>query len=147
MITRGRLTLLAAVLLAVSTTSADAWPRRHHHRRASRSFPSRRVSCPRQVVAPGPIRVHDGDTFYAGAETIRLRGIDTPELGEPRSAEARRRLIQILSSGPVTIVPQVEDVYGRTVADVYVRGQNVADILRREGFQKPVTAGSSHRRT
>ncbi len=89
------------------------------------------------TVTPDIIRVHDGDTFYAGPVTIRLHGIDTPELGEPKAAEATRRLVELLRAGPVTIVPRAEDVYGRLVADVFVRGQNVADVLRREGFEKP----------
>lgn len=89
------------------------------------------------TVPPSAIRVHDGDTFYVGAETIRLRGIDTPELGRPHSQLAARRLAALLRQGPVTIVPRLEDVYGRTVADVYVGGRSVADILRREGFAKP----------
>ena len=89
-----------------------------------------------QTVAPQVIHVHDGDTFYVGAETIRLRGIDTPELGQPRAYDATRRLIQLLHAGPVTIVRRAEDVYGRVVADVYVGGRNVADVLRAEGFAK-----------
>jgi len=83
------------------------------------------------------IRVHDGDTFYVGPEKIRLRGIDTPELGAPRSRMATRRLVGLLREGPVTIVPRAEDVYGRIVADVYVRGHDVSRVLRREGFAKP----------
>lgn len=89
------------------------------------------------VVPPEIIRVHDGDTFYAGWVTVRLHGIDTPELGDPKAAEATQRLADLLHAGPVTIVPHAEDVYGRLVADVFVRGQNVADVLRREGFEKP----------
>lgn len=88
------------------------------------------------VVHPARIRVHDGDTFYVGAETIRLRGVDTPELGRPRSAEATWRLTALLRSAWVTIRPRAEDAYGRTVADVYVNGWNVADVLRREGFDR-----------
>jgi endonuclease YncB( thermonuclease family) len=91
----------------------------------------------RQTVSPESIHVHDGDTFYVGAETIRLRGIDTPELGQPLAATATRRLIALLHAGPVTIVPRAEDVYGRTVADVYVGGRDVAQILRAEGYAKP----------
>lgn len=91
----------------------------------------------RHVVSPLTIRVWDGDTFYTGGETIRLRGIDTPELGQPRSRQAARRLGELLRAGPVTIVPRAEDVYGRTVAKVYVGGRDVAAVLRREGFAKP----------
>jgi endonuclease YncB( thermonuclease family) len=92
---------------------------------------------PRRVVAPDAIHVHDGDTFYVGPDTFRLRGIDTPELGEPRADAARRRLRALLRSGPVTIVRRAEDVYGRIVADVYVGGRNVALILWAEGYAKP----------
>lgn len=91
----------------------------------------------RQIVAPESIHVHDGDTFYVGPETIRLRGIDTPELGQPLAAAATRRLIALLHAGPVMIVPRAEDVYGRTVANVYVGGRDVAQVLRAEGYAKP----------
>ena len=146
MTTPKRLALLIAVLPVLSATTADAWPWRHHPL-PPRRLESRLTSYRPHVVAPGSIHVHDGDTFYVGAEAIRLRGVDTPELGQPKSAAATRRLIQLLHSGPVTIVPRAEDVYGRTVADVYAAGQNVADVLRREGFQKPVPTGGWHRRT
>lgn len=86
------------------------------------------------VVHPAWIRVHDGDTFSVGAHKIRLRGIDAPEVGQRWSGAATRRLAGLLRSGWVTIVPRATDVYGRTVADVYVQGWNVADVLRREGF-------------
>jgi len=137
-------TVLLAVVLIIAATSAPAWPRGPHRLRppahAVRPAPTRP-----HVVSPRAIRVHDGDTFYVGSETIRLRGIDTPELGQPGAAEAKWRLIQLLRWGPVTIVPHVEDVYGRTVADVFVGGQSVADILRREGFQKPIHPGGGRR--
>jgi endonuclease YncB( thermonuclease family) len=83
------------------------------------------------------VHVHDGDTFYVGAQTIRLRGIDTPELGQPLSGTAKGRLIALLHSGPITIVPRAEDIYGRVVADVFVGGRNVAQVLRAEGLAKP----------
>jgi endonuclease YncB( thermonuclease family) len=92
---------------------------------------------PPQTVSAWAIRVHDGDTFSVGLVKIRLRGIDAPELGAPLGRVARRRLAEILGAGPVTIVPRAEDVYGRVVADVYVGGHDVADILRREGLAKP----------
>ncbi len=120
---------LALLLVLAAAPALAAVPPRHQ--------PDRHVAIwRRHVVAPHTIRVHDGDTFYTGAETIRLRGIDTPELGRPRSRRATERLMQLLHEGPVTIVPRAEDVYGRTVADVYVRGHEVAATLRREGFAK-----------
>ncbi len=84
-----------------------------------------------------PIYTIDGDTLRMGPERIRLRGIDTPELSEPRGQEARQRLEQLLKEGPIRIVPHGQDVYGRTVADVFVNGRNVAETLKAEGFAKP----------
>ena len=72
-----------------------------------------------------------------GPERIRLRGINTPELSEPGGQAARQRLEQLLQEGPVRIVPHGQDVYGRTVADVFVNGRNVAEVLKQEGHAKP----------
>lgn len=78
----------------------------------------------------------DGDTIRAGPDRIRLRGIDTPELSEPEGEAAKQRLAELLRTGIVRIVPRGRDVYDRLIADVFVDGQNVAEILRREGFAK-----------
>ncbi len=129
-----RIAGLALVLLGLAASGAEAWPRHAAHHRPPWSAPG--LWRPHTVLS-SVIRVHDGDTFYAGPETIRLRGIDTPELGRPKSREAASRLTALLHEGPVTIVPRAEDVYGRTVADVYVRGHDVAETLKREGFEKP----------
>lgn len=83
------------------------------------------------------IHVVDGDTFRYGAERVRLRGIDTPELNEPGGQAARQRLEEMLRRGPVRIVSRGRDVYDRLVADVFVDGQNVAEMLKVEGFSKP----------
>lgn len=83
-----------------------------------------------------PIYTIDGDTVRMGSERIRLRGIDTPELNEPGGQAARQRLEQLLKEGPIRIVPYGQDVYGRMVADVFVDGRNVAEVLRQEGYAK-----------
>ena len=79
----------------------------------------------------------DGDTFHVGTDRIRLRGIDTPELDEPGGQAAKQRLEELLRSGPVHINLHGRDVYDRLVADVFVNGQNVAEMLTREGYAKP----------
>ncbi|MDH4185652.1 MAG: thermonuclease family protein [Nitrospira sp.] len=79
----------------------------------------------------------DGDTFRYGAARVRVRGVDTPEWNEPGGQEARLRLEELLHRGPVRIVPHGRDVYDRVVADVFVDGQNVAEILTQEGLGKP----------
>ncbi len=82
------------------------------------------------------IRLIDGDTFAYGAERVRIRGINTPEVSEPGGFEATQRLDLLLREGPVFVVPQTLDVYGRIVADVYVNDTNVAEVLREEGYIK-----------
>lgn len=82
------------------------------------------------------VRAVDGDTIRVGGERIRLRGIDTPEMDEPAGPAAKQRLEELLRSGSLRIVPQGRDVYHRLIADVFVNGQNVADILRSEGLSK-----------
>jgi endonuclease YncB( thermonuclease family) len=78
----------------------------------------------------------DGDTIRVGGERIRLRGIDTPELSEPEGLAAKQRLEALLRSGPMEIIPHGRDVYDRIIADVFVNGQNLAEILKSEGFIK-----------
>lgn len=89
-----------------------------------------------QTLDSWKIRLIDGDTFAYGTERIRIRGIDTPEKSESGGFEATQRLDLLLHEGPVTIVPEALDKYGRTVADVYVDGRNVAEVLKAEGYAK-----------
>ena len=43
---------------------------------------------------------------------------------------------KLLRTGPIRIVPHGRDVYNRLLADVFVNEQNVAKILKMEGFAK-----------
>lgn len=89
-----------------------------------------------RVLSTLQVRAVDGDTIRVGAERIRLRGIDTPELSELEGPAAKRRLEELLRSGSIRIEPRGRDVYNRLVADVFVNERNVAEILRSEGFSK-----------
>jgi len=130
------LAVLSITWATFATSDAAGWPRRHCPL-VPRAGGSPRAFFRTFVVPPLVIRVHDGDTFYVGGETIRLRGIDTPELGEPGADTATWRLRQLLGVSTVTITPRAQDIYCRTIADAYVAGQRVADVLRREGHAKP----------
>jgi endonuclease YncB( thermonuclease family) len=83
------------------------------------------------------VRAIDGDTIRQGIERIRIRGLNAPELMEPGGRAALERLSRLLREGSIRIVPHGKDVYDRTLADVFVNGQNVAEVLRNEGFAKP----------
>ncbi len=89
------------------------------------------------ILESRQIRVVDGDTFRYGFQRIRIRGIDAPELSEPGGLNAAKRLEALLTQGSVHMIPRGKDVYDRLVADVFIDGQNVAELLAREGYAKP----------
>nr|MBI3614160.1 thermonuclease family protein [Nitrospirota bacterium] len=100
-------------------------------------MPLRMPAAPPMTLNAWKIRVIDGDTFAYGADRIRLRSIDTPEKDQSGGFEATQRLDALLHEGTVTMVTDALDLYGRTLADVYVDGRNVAEVLRSEGYAKP----------
>lgn len=114
---------------------------RRSHSRSFRSLLRRQAFAPlggtERTVDGRQIQVVDGDTFHYGTQRIRLKGIDTPELSEPGGEAARLRLEELLHNRLVHIVPRGRDVYDRLVADVFVDGQNVAEMLRIDGYAKP----------
>lgn len=79
---------------------------------------------------PQPIQgrsteVQDGDTFVllddAGrALRIRVAGIDAPEKSQPYADRSRQHLRELLQDKRIRLAPIKQDVYGRTVARVYI---------------------------
>ncbi len=82
------------------------------------------------------LRPIDGDTFTLNGLKIRVGGMDAPELGTPGGSEAAHRLAAMLEEGRVTIVPRSRDIYGRTVADVFMNGENLAERMIAEGYAR-----------
>lgn len=103
----------------------------------------------------GPGRAHacvvDGDTIKLGQRSIRMIGIDAPEIVEPRceaerqlGREATQRLLDLLNSGPVWLVTTADrdhDDYGRDLRRIevdYGTGrQSIGDVLIRERLAAP----------
>ena len=94
--------------------------------------------------------VVDGDTFYFGADKVRIAGIDAPETHPPRcAAEARlgeaatHRLRDLLNSGDVTLsrIEHDEDIYGRKLRNVAVGGADVGAALIGEGLARDYAGG------
>ena len=87
-----------------------------------------------QVVSVG-----DGDTLRVvdGGKrlTIRMACIDAPETAQrPYGAASRQRLQELAPVGSaVTLRPQTIDKYGRTVAEVFLNGQNTNLIMVSSG--------------
>jgi len=85
----------------------------------------------------------DGDTFNcilrSGIErTVRLIGINTPELGEVGGREAQNYLVQLLSTYIELRLEydiQFEDKYGRILAYAYLpNGKMINELLLEEGL-------------
>ncbi|MDO1560395.1 thermonuclease family protein [Brevundimonas sp. 2R-24] len=81
----------------------------------------------------------DGDTIRVGGETIRLHGIDAPELRQtcgdvPCGARSRDRLAAIIGGQAVQCAGRERDRYRRLVAVCRVAGVDIAGQLVSEGW-------------
>lgn len=100
-----------------------------------------------------PEQVYDGDTIQnvviqmdfgiTVKKTIRLIGIDTPELRgvskrEKRKAtRSRDRLRSLVSScAALRLMPHGVDAFGRTLGKIFCGNKNLSDILLEEGLAK-----------
>lgn len=88
-----------------------------------------------------PYRVIDGDTFEVGGERVRIRGMDTPEIKakNPRERElaqiAKTELDRLLLTG-YEIKRTGKDKYGRTVAEVFIGGRDISEIMVERGLAR-----------
>ena len=103
-----KLTAIKVILLLLLPTPAFAWP-------------------------GDVLTVHDGDTVRVQpaegeAVSIRVYGVDCPELGQPYGAEARDMTTKLLSGRRVEIIPaQKRKSYRREVAII-----NVPEVMTLE---------------
>lgn len=151
----GRVT---AVLLAVALwlsygAAAEKWPAIDIANGLGANYLFGHESDPVARAAAVRWRAIDGDTIAAvgqgpGHERVRVLGIDTPELHPCRCTlecdlgqRARRRLQELLDSGPVFIEATGRDRYGRTLAHVQVGGRDASAILIAEGLGRRYGGG------
>ena len=91
-----------------------------------------------------PACVIDGDTFRLGDRTIRITGIDAPEITRPlcpaEAALGRRsaaRLLDLLNQGPFDMIAhrlQREDRHGRSLMVLRRNGNSIGSQLIDEGL-------------
>jgi hypothetical protein len=102
--------------------------------------PPGRLGCPHGSIQAtrAPYRPWLNIQIYAyGVNQLAADSTDVREtLTLPDGFDATQRLDLLLREGPVLVVPQTLDVYGRIVADVFVNNQNVAEVLKEEGYAK-----------
>jgi endonuclease YncB( thermonuclease family) len=79
------------------------------------------------------VGISDGDTVAARCGTageyeqvkIRIAAIDAPEKRQPFGERSRQSLAKLCHMQNAAVFPRERDRYGRTVADVECRGQDV----------------------
>ena len=85
------------------------------------------------------IRIVDGDSVHVLHDnqdiTIRLEGIDCPELGQPFGRNVKQSANDLAFGKTVTVQPTGTDKYGRTLANVILPdGRNLSQELVRQGY-------------
>ena len=84
--------------------------------------------------------VIDGDTVgLSDGRRVRYLSIDTPERGEPgyERAKVENESLVLGRWVEMRFTREKRDHYDRVLADLYVNGRNVSDILRERGCEKP----------
>lgn len=66
------------------------------------------------------------DGASPGVRSLRIGGIDAPELRQPSGVESRSALTALCQGEQASVLIRAHDARGRTVADVSCRGVDVA---------------------
>jgi endonuclease YncB( thermonuclease family) len=102
---------------------------------------------PTYIYAASVVRVIDGDTYILDLDLgfhmhahipIRLHGIDCPERSTPEGLLAQQAATSVLALATAIVVQTYRDQqsFARWVADVWVDGYLLADVLRAMGHVK-----------
>jgi endonuclease YncB( thermonuclease family) len=78
---------------------------------------------------------YDGDTFKT-ADTIRLIGVDAPELSQFGGNISQNYLARLIANKSVILVPRSEerDNHGGLLRYVYVNGVCINELLIKNGY-------------
>ena len=95
------------------------------------------VGCTQQVTTISGVEVIDGDTFrLETGETVRLIGIDAPELSQPGGVLSREYLAHLIVGKPITLEkgPEGRDNYNRLLRVVYIDDLCINEEMIRQGY-------------
>ncbi len=80
------------------------------------------------------VSVHDGDTLkLSDGRTVRLQGIDAPEIAQPYGIESRNLLSKLTRKKKVRIATRGKDRYGRTVGEIFVGNKSINNSMVSRG--------------
>jgi micrococcal nuclease len=95
------------------------------------------VGCTQQVTTISSVEIIDGDTFrLANGDTVRLIGIDAPELSQHGGVLSREYLAHLLLGNPITLERGHEDRdnYNRLLRFVYTGDLCINEEMIRQGY-------------
>ena len=95
------------------------------------------VGCTQQETTIYCTEIIDGDTFrLANGDTVRLIGIDAPELSQPGGEMSREYLAHLLLGNPITLERGYEDRdnYNRLLRFVYINDLCINEEMIRQGY-------------
>ena len=95
------------------------------------------VGCTQQETTIYCTEIIDGDTFrLANGDTVRLIGIDAPELSQPGGVLSREYLAHLLLGKPITLErgPEDRDNYHRLLRFVYINDLCINEEMIRQGY-------------
>ncbi len=78
-------------------------------------------------------KVIDGDTFMTASRKnpVRLANVDTPEKRQPGYQKAKQALENLIQDEMVIVDTKARDIYGRSVANVKVKGRSVNSAMKK----------------
>lgn len=92
----------------------------------------------------GPVNVVDGDTLHVGTITVRLHGIDAPEVDQPCTdangqpwlcgAFVQAQVRDLYQGRTADCVEVDRDRYGRSVAKCSVNGRDIGETIVQNGW-------------
>lgn len=84
------------------------------------------------------VAVQDGDTITVqcdvGVVKVRIAEIDAPEGSQPFGDESRKRMVDLCLGTVAQVEDRGKDRYGRTIAAVQCRSQDVGHVMVRDGM-------------
>lgn len=98
-------------------------------------------------------RIIDADTYevtvdldfrLASTLPLRLAHVDAPERATPDGKTATALVASLMGALPAPVIVRTYkpvDKFGRYLADVFVQGESVAEVLLGQGLAKPYEGG------